>query len=1251
MRYKALKLLFGILFLQTDLFSQIATQMPQITPASPNVSAMQRYGDIPVGHYTGTPNINIPLYEIKADDITIPISISYHSSGIKVADEASRVGLGWALDAGGVVSRQVVGADDFAQTGYQYHNTGLPEIVNGSEWNSGPLFYLQYGCDLSIAGLPTNVNDFIRDGYDFQPDKYYFNLGKKAGRFILKRNRDVILESKEKIRILCSDNVGSSWEITTEDGTVYLFDQIETYTGFYDPLIQGPSGQIKSAWYLTKVTSPKGAVVDFVYTTVLNNYIKPMGSYTQTDNPHVFTTDTGNEPCGALSPQGPSARLTPGKEYTTILLDKIVFNSGEVKFLYSNDRQDVIGDYRLDKVQIFRKTYNPSSNVLLKEWQFTQNYFRGESDQDYTEGSLNYMANRLRLASIKEYDALGNSLQPYVFTYNNDGMPASSLPSKTSFARDHWGYYNGKASNTSLIPEFTFLPTSDVAKYYLGIMKDNRDVDPYYSQLFILKEIKYPTGGKTTFDFESNDFDYAESDKYDRSYNRRLIETEQKRLSLYYPGNIVGTQPTSSQLVEKTLDLTDLAVGDIGTASVSFDSYFFYSNTETNCLPTSYAGIMTYELVKENGVSVENPIDPIYSNYVTCDPAPGGGYRGFKIVRQYNLQPGKYIWKLTINTAINWLHTVALNVDYIGLAAKGIGFAGGHRIKRISAFDNTTNTSPLVRTFEYKLEYGDASIKSSGIRMAKPAYSYYNVGVGSRSFACSDISDQYLIRESDSHTLTNGSKGGIVGYSKVSELIGYSGEFGKTEYLFDNRGHILAPYILFFPLGNLGFFELVFQPPPNSAIEYSGNGNLLRKIDYKWDGFNFVKVAETINTYIDFIGTNPAWYAIEKRLGIGPLATHGYCGRYYNLVYPAIVENRRLLTSTRSLKYNENDPTQSINTYTEYEYDHATHLQLKKKKEFINNGKVLVTAFTYPADYSDVNAGALVTEMKTSRWMHNSIITSKSILESEGSSNLVGGAISRFQLKNGKVVNQEVAVLEIEQPVSTSSIPDYLPSSGATYPSNYSAKILFENFDISNNITQIKKKDDVASVYIWDYSKSYPIAEIRNATESNVAYTSFEADGSGNWTIPSTTRNSTHAITGSKSYSLTSGNITKTGLVSGLKYVISYWSRSGAITISGGSIVTKTGRNVNGWTYYEAELTLSGTSVTLSGSAIIDELRLFTIGSLMKTYTYTPLLGLTSQVDETNHIQYFEYDGFGRLVVVKDQDYNVIKTFEYKYKN
>ena len=124
--------------------------MPKITPPSPNVSAMQRYGDIPVGLYSGVPNISVPLYEIKSDDITVPISISYHASGVKVADEASRIGLGWVLNAGGVISRNIVGKDDFSYNGgFYYHNTSTPDIVNGPPY-LGNILNIQDGCALIL---------------------------------------------------------------------------------------------------------------------------------------------------------------------------------------------------------------------------------------------------------------------------------------------------------------------------------------------------------------------------------------------------------------------------------------------------------------------------------------------------------------------------------------------------------------------------------------------------------------------------------------------------------------------------------------------------------------------------------------------------------------------------------------------------------------------------------------------------------------------------------------------------------------------------------------------------------------------------------------------------------------------------------------------------------------------------------------------------------------------------------------------
>jgi YD repeat-containing protein len=52
----------------------------------------------------------------------------------------------------------------------------------------------------------------------------------------------------------------------------------------------------------------------------------------------------------------------------------------------------------------------------------------------------------------------------------------------------------------------------------------------------------------------------------------------------------------------------------------------------------------------------------------------------------------------------------------------------------------------------------------------------------------------------------------------------------------------------------------------------------------------------------------------------------------------------------------------------------------------------------------------------------------------------------------------------------------------------------------------------------------------------------------------------------------------------------------------------------------------------------------------MTTTTYNPLVGKTAECDENGRITYYEYDDLGRLKLLRDQDRNVVKTFEYNYK-
>jgi len=99
--------------------------------------------------------------------------------------------------------------------------------------------------------------------------------------------------------------------------------------------------------------------------------------------------------------------------------------------------------------------------------------------------------NRLKLLRLTQ-----NGSPPYIFTYD-----ATGLPSKCSYAVDYWGFYNGKTTNISLIPNPTDLgltlppANSNDHKAYLE-----------YARAATLSAVQYPTGGTTFFEYELNEF-------------------------------------------------------------------------------------------------------------------------------------------------------------------------------------------------------------------------------------------------------------------------------------------------------------------------------------------------------------------------------------------------------------------------------------------------------------------------------------------------------------------------------------------------------------------------------------------------------------------------------------------------------------------------------------------------------------------------------------------------------------------------
>jgi YD repeat-containing protein len=205
-----------------------------------------------------------------------------------------------------------------------------------------------------------------------------------------------------------------------------------------------------------------------------------------------------------------------------------------------------------------------------------------------------------------------------------------------------------------------------------------------------------------------------------------------------------------------------------------------------------------------------------------------------------------------------------------------------------------------------------------------------------------------------------------------------------------------------------------------------------------------------------------------------------------------------------------------------------------------------------------------------------------------------------------------------------------------------------------NNARAVRPPIPVA--YIYGYNAAMVVAQVTNAGRDQVAYSSFESADQGYWTYAGTPAGSATdgGRTGQKYYLLSGGNIQRTGLLKG-RYILSYWG-NGSATLTGVNF-TLAGQTAvgtyNGWTLYEAtvDLSLDNSSITVSGTAKIDELRLHPADAQMVTYTYDPLVGKTSETDANNATLYYEYDEFNRLKCVKDQAGNVRTGYQYRYKN
>jgi hypothetical protein len=464
-------------------------QAKQVVPPSPDAAELGKYGNVPVSLYTGTPTISIPFFELKGNSLSVPISLSYNASGYKPEDAASWVGSGWALNAGGVITRSVMGNPDNSSNYF-----GVANLLNApTEVDIEPFYYY--------------VKD-IQDGTkETQPDVYYYNFNGHSGKFIIRPDYTIAKAQKDlKLIDPCFSGCLQGFRVVDEQGITYVFEDLEQTTMFpYDA--EGQQGlyyQFNSAWYLTKMYSADGVdTITFEYHSTTNgqwvyqNMLSNQSynyTYGYKQQSSCFPTIVEETPISTYFPPSTNikrkflSRVTQQKGTDIVAYVEVVSSTGQ--------RLDT--DFQEDRLVNQLKLYsrNNGTDKIITQYNFSYGYFTNLQNVMYKR--------RLRLESVQQISTDLGTLSPpaYVFSYNS----SFSLPERFTASLDHWGFYNAQL-NSSLVPNVGFAGET-LGQYYFQPRNvgggANREASIEGSSATLLNKIQYPTGGYTTFEYELN---------------------------------------------------------------------------------------------------------------------------------------------------------------------------------------------------------------------------------------------------------------------------------------------------------------------------------------------------------------------------------------------------------------------------------------------------------------------------------------------------------------------------------------------------------------------------------------------------------------------------------------------------------------------------------------------------------------------------------------------------------------------------
>lgn len=1185
--------LFGILLV-------IGANLTSHAQVSYNKRAMGAIGTIPkasdfmngasldnVDMVTGTLKVGIPLYEIKVNDISVPITLNYSATGLKVGQAAGPAGMGWELNAGGRIITNVQGRPDGPS------GTGVMPL----EVLANPLIYDPYSTHKSLT------ENIIDGKTDAAWDTYTYVLPNGGGTY----TKDGLTYPYDPLVSVQHPGV-----IKTTDGLVYNFQAGEkkktTRRYYYDAF----SSQLDwaelttqwardyyptttSNWDLSNIVSTKFKdTVSFNYETIVSSV--PLASRTRISTsesiPFIRDVESNSNYQYSELQQKYYRILDPiiAQSKTEVLahtrIQAINFKNGQVSFEYSVN--DTLGNDILLNIKIYQKLNGITK--ILKKYEFVY---------DLSPSTLMYGH---YLIGINVFDSDDVKLNGWSFTYLNR-MPVYQKAENK--AQDRWGFYNGKTSNKTLLEHPDKVLALNLRDHYpitnnpySMTMRQLRYSRPEATEIYghhpvgtdgvsfvefadrdfslqdaakgILTSIKTPTGGTVSYGYEAHKFIY---DRYiNNTFVREYIEgggirirditTDRGNAGLYAPNLTGRTIKKIYKYGEGSFGASGHPYETSGYGQVTIPGNVL-SNTSKYWSPSSAA--ISYDI--DNIMLLSHPVNDM---------------------TQYN---GSYCMYRTVTEEL-------VSSDELTSFGKAVYY-------------NTILESSDMPDFEWKLN-GTPPI-ASAFRL--PSL-YVNSGVKKQPIVGTNGIKKYKFKD------------GL--YLPVEE----------TRYTFKSFN---APPPLQYQTRLLSFYGTVKSqlsgPFPGGNEQVRDQG----VIDPSRGGVVIYLFNATRNTTVGKMDYLAATNLTQEN------NTHNFQGKYeFRLIDMSSFSNCIRKETEQTLIAGDDQNTALI-TDTKYYYDNPAHLLPTRVVTINSKEDSVVTRTRYAQDYSAGNS--TLDFMRNNKIGLSEPVEEFVNYKRGANEYIKDGSVNTFRVDNNVLLNDKVYKINLNSNLAYngpyySALDTTLFKPQISYDHYVNGNIYkYTEATGSGNVViwgygnqyPIAK---VSNAGIGGYTPS-----------EEVAYTSFESQDKGNWIYSGAPVADLSSPSGKRVYSLTTGPLSKIKPTSlpVKRYVVSYWYKTGAtVTITGGTLTAPVIKNSKaGWTLAEREVSSLTGSLVVSGTGLIDELRFYPADAQMTTYTYEPLIGLSGSIDPKGVMQFYEYDSAQRLKNVRDQEGNIVKSYKY----